>query len=142
MKRRLTVLLTLSLLGSVVPVARSASLREKVFTGFSGDQIFAAAVKAARANYMVTRVDAKNMTFVFHTDVTLTDNFDWTASVEKTEGGVRLVLNVPSHPDVLMSSSGERIAEQLFEATVENLAKEDIIECRALPNAERTAAAF
>jgi len=131
MRRLLAVLLTLSLLAIVVPVARAASSRERVFAGFPGDRVFAAAVKAARENYMVTRVDPKNMTFVFHTDVTFTNNFDWYASVVKTPGGVKLVLNVPGQPEVLASRMGERIAEQLFQGTEENLAKEDIIECGA-----------
>ena len=131
MRTQLKVLVTLSLLSMILPVAHAASLRERDFTGFSGDRIFAAAFKAARESFMVTKVDPRNMTFVFHTDVTLTNNFNWTASVVKTQGGIRLVLDVPGRPEVLASRSGERIAELLFEATEENLAKENVIECAA-----------
>ncbi len=129
-QRLRTALLALSLLAIVSPAARAASSTERVFTGFSGDQVFAAAVKAAHENYRVTRVDKKSMTLVFHTDATLTYDFDWYASVVKTQGGVKLVVNVPGQPEVLASRAGERIAEQLFQATVENLMKEDLIECR------------
>jgi len=141
MRKQLIVLLTLSLLAIAVPAARAASSRERVFAGFPGDRVFAAAVKAARDNYMVTRVDPKNMTFVFHTDVTLTNNFDWYASVVKTPGGVKLVLNIPGQPEVLASRMGERIAEQLFQGTEENLAKEDIIEC-GVPGPTHAGASF
>jgi hypothetical protein len=133
MRTQRMMLVTLSLLGLFALIARAASLRERDFTGFSGDRVFAAALKAARENFMVTKVDPRNMTFVFHTDVTLTNNFNWTASVVKMQGGVKLVFDVPGRPEVLASRSGERVSELLFEATEENLAKEEIIECGAHP---------
>lgn len=142
MRTQLKVLLTLSLLAGLAPMARAASLREKDFTGFAADRVFAAAVKAARESFMVNRVDARRMTFVFHTDVTLTYNFDWTASVVKTQEGVKLLLNVPGRPEVLNSREGERIAELLFEATEENLAKENVIECRMPPPINRETLVF
>jgi len=131
MRTQRMILVTLSLFGLFALIARAASLRERDFTGFSGDRVFAAALKAARENYMVTRVDPRNMTFVFHTDVTLTNNFNWTASVVKMQGGVKLVFDVPGRPEVLASRSGEHITELLFQATLESLMKEDIIECGA-----------
>lgn len=130
MRRLLTALLALSLSSLIIPMARAASPRERVFTGFAGDRVFEAAVKAARENFTVTSVDKRHMAIVFHADVTLGYNFDWNASVVKTQGGVKLVVTVPGQPDVLASSTGGRIAEQLFEATEKNLMKEDTIECR------------
>lgn len=129
MRKQTKVFLALSLLAVLAPMARAASLRERDFTGFPGDRVFAAAVKAARENFVVNRVDTPRMTVVFHTDVTLTHNFDWTASLVKAPEGVKLVLNVPGRPEVLASREGERIAAMLFEATEENLAKENVIEC-------------
>lgn len=131
MRKQSIVFLTVWLLSVAVTAAQAAS-REKVFTGFAANQVFQAAVKAARENFMLTYVNEKNMTFVFHTDASLTYDFDWKASVTKTRDGVELVLNVPSQPQVLASGLGERIAERLFEAAVQNLATQEIIDCRSL----------
>ena len=131
MRKQSIGFLTVLLLSVAVTAAQAAS-REKVFTGFAGNQVFQSAVKAARENFMLTYVDEKNMTFVFHTDTSLTYGFDWKASVMKTRDGVKLILNVPSQPQMLASGLGERIAERLFEATVHNLATEGIVDCRLL----------
>ena len=72
------------------------------------------------------------MTFIFHVDVSSTYGFDWHGRVVKTNDAVRLVLTIPSQPQVLTSNAGQRIAERLFEATVQKLMSEEAIYCRAI----------
>ena len=132
MRKPLIAFWMVLLLGLAVPLAQAAASTEKAFTGFGADSVFQAAVKAAGENLRLTNVDRKSMTFVFHVDVASTYGFDWHGRVVKTNDAVRLVLTVPSQPQVLASTSGQRVAERLFEATVQKLMSEEVIYCRAI----------
>lgn len=117
------------LLALLVPVTMGSRTRERVYMGYSPEQAFQAALSGAMENFTVTDVDAKNLTFTFHTAIypnTRPRFFDLTLSAMGTNFGAKLVLQVPMRCPESFRGATDRIADTLFRDTERILEMESL----------------
>jgi hypothetical protein len=117
------------LLALLIPVTMGPRTRERVYFGYSPEQVFQAALSGAMENFSVTDVDEKNQTFTFHTAMYPNARprfFDLTLSAVETKFGAKLVLQVPMRCPESMRGATDRIADALFQNTERILEMESL----------------
>jgi len=118
------------LLALLVPVTMGPRTRERVYPGYSPEQVFQAALSGAMESFSITEVDAKNLTFSFHTvaygSALRPRFFDMTVSAVETEYGAKLVLEVPMNCMESVRGATDRIASALFGDTERLLEMESL----------------
>lgn len=107
---------------AMLSVAAQAEPKKKVFNN-SSDQVFKAALRAARERHVVTYVDEKSLMFTFETGRSITsEGFVANASVEP-EGDDKstLIINVQTKKGFSWGA-GDRMADKFYQQVGDELA--------------------